>query len=419
MKTLRRIVSFRRWAAILAIAGSAPAWAAQVGMNQTAAGLDKAQIAALPEIERGPWRDYLARSEAQGKADRAALIAERAALKGPIPPPPAESEGHIGMPLKNDTAWYGSDEARRIADTIVSFQTPAGGWGKNVDRSGPPRLPGQSYVAGENWDYVGTIDNDATFAEMRFLALVARHVPGAAGDTFRDSIVKGVRYLLNAQYPNGGWPQIWPLQGGYHDAVTFNDDALVHAAETMRAVADDESGLYGFVPAELRAATKAAAAKALDCILAAQIVVNGKRTIWGQQHDPITLRPAPARRFEPALPSTAESADILLYLMSLPAPSPKTITAINAGIRWLKDAALYDREWTKTRELVARPGAGPIWARFADPETMKPRFGDRDLTIHDDVADLSAERLTGYAWYGTGPLKALKRYVAWAKERAP
>jgi PelA/Pel-15E family pectate lyase len=39
-----------------------------------------------------------------------------------------------------------------------------------------------------------------------------------------------VRYLLAAQFPNGGWPQVWPLEGGYHDAVTFNDNAVSEAA---------------------------------------------------------------------------------------------------------------------------------------------------------------------------------------------
>ncbi len=35
--------------------------------------------------------------------------------------------------------------AVHIADTMVSFQTPAGGWSKNQDRADPARLPGQRY----------------------------------------------------------------------------------------------------------------------------------------------------------------------------------------------------------------------------------------------------------------------------------
>jgi len=31
--------------------------------------------------------------------------------------------------------------------------------------------------------------------------------------------------------------RLWPLQGGYHDAVTFNDDAMLHIVLFLRDVA--------------------------------------------------------------------------------------------------------------------------------------------------------------------------------------
>jgi PelA/Pel-15E family pectate lyase len=63
------------------------------------------------------------------------------------------------------------------------------------------------------------------------------------------------------------------------------------------------------------------------------------------------------------------------------------------------------------------PGAGPIWARFYDLTEMKPIFGDRDKTIHDDVNDLSAERRNGYSWFGPQPQKAVDAYQAWQGRR--
>jgi PelA/Pel-15E family pectate lyase len=396
----------------------APAIAAKVGTNPEARPLSPAAIKTLPEPARAPWMAYLARSDAARAADQSALAAERAALKGPFPPPPEESEGNIGMPLENKLPWYGSNEARHIADVIVSFQTPSGGWGKNVSRDGAARLPGQPYVADKKWNYVGTIDNGATVTEMRFLAQVAQEAPDAAGDAARAAVVKGIRYLLNAQYPNGGWPQVWPLQGSYHDAITFNDNAMANVIALLADVAANTKGFYGFLPADLRTQAARAVDKGLDCILRTQIVVQGTRTIWGQQHDPLTLEPVPARAFEPALPSTAESADLLIFLMSLPAPSPATIDAVNVGVRWLKQAGIPDHEWTKNRKLATRAGT-MVWARFVAPATLKPRFGDRDRSISDDVNDLSAERHHGYAWYGTWPLKTFKRYVAWTQEHAP
>jgi hypothetical protein len=65
---------------------------------------------------------------------------------------------------------------------------------------------------------------------------VAGQAPGAEGEAWRASFLRGVRYLLAAQFPNGGWPQVWPLEGGYHDAITYNDNAVTEAADLLTDV---------------------------------------------------------------------------------------------------------------------------------------------------------------------------------------
>ncbi|EJL34370.1 pectate lyase, PelA/Pel-15E family [Caulobacter sp. AP07] len=397
----------------LAIQGSAQAGV--VGEVVPAQPLTAERIATLPAPEQAAWRDYLKRSLSRMKADEDALVAERGGQ--PAPPPPAEGGGAKSMPLDRPAAWYGTAEARHVADVIVSFQTPAGGWGKNQSRAGALRQPGQAYVShGEG--YVGTLDNDATVTELRFLARVAGQASEADGKAYRASLLRGVGYLLEAQYPNGGWPQVWPLQGAYHDAVTYNDGAMVAAVRLLETVAAGQ-GDYAFVPAEFRARAAAAKDRAVACILASQVVVDGRRTVWAQQHDALTLGPVGARNFEPGALSSAESADILVYLMSLPDPSPEVAAAIRGGARWLSDAALRDVAWTPAdptlgRRLVAQPGAGPLWARYYDIASGKPVYGDRDRSVHDDVNDLSLERRNGYAWFNTAPLKVAEAYRRWA-----
>jgi len=73
--------------------------------------------------------------------------------------------------------------------------------------------------ADPSWNYVGTLDNDATTTELQFLAKVIGR--GERHGRYRASFLRGVEYLFAAQLPNGGWPQVWPLEGGYHDAITF------------------------------------------------------------------------------------------------------------------------------------------------------------------------------------------------------
>jgi len=420
---------------------------------------------ALPVGQRGVWLDYLKRSEAQKAADKRALAAERVGMTE-LPPLPKQYFSARSIPLHRDAAFYKSEEARHIGDDILSFQIASGGWSKNLDMS-VPRLKGQAYATAnlapvssgpgdfdeaqdESWHYVGTLDNDATNTELHFLAELSAAWPGPEGDKYRASFLRGIEYLLHAQYPNGGWPQVWPLEGGYHDAITFNDDAVTESAEVLtlaaeglkvRSAGEDEAISsskmpgdvktatqtamedYSFVPATLRVRAKAAAAKALECILATQVRVGGELTVWAQQHDPLTLKPVAGRNFEPASLSSGESASVMLYLMELPKPTAAVVKSIDAAADWFEAHKIMGYTFTGGRgtpggrKLTAVAGAGPIWARYYSIETGKPIFGDRDKTIHDDVMELSLERRNGYGWYGAEPAKAMARYAEWEKSR--
>jgi len=422
----------------LAIAVPSLLRAAVIGTNVVAQSLTVERIQKLaPAGDRTAWLAYLKRSEEQMKVDRATLAAE---LKpGEVAPPqPAEGRGGFGtgMSLRHDDAYFGTAPAKHIADVIVSFQTPAGGWSKNMGFAGALRLPGQPYAANNlnafpdandfdkprdpKWNYVGTLDNDSTNTELHFLAKVSAQTPGKDGDAYRASFIKGIRYLLAAQYPNGGFPQVYPLEGGYHDAITFNDNAVSESAETLSDVAEAKAD-YAFVPADLRKQAAAAVERALKCILVSQVVIGGKKTIWAQQEDALTLEPVSARNYEPGALAASESADLLEYLMSLPNPSKELIAAIDAGVTWLKGKAIYGFEYTGGRgveggrQLKPKEGAGPVWARYYSVPAQKPIFGDRDKTLHDDVNELSLERRNGYAWYSGGEQKTIDDYAAWSK----
>ena len=414
---------------------AASAFAAVIGTSTPAPPLTTERIAALPRAQQAAWKEYLDRSMRQMAADRAALAAEmkRAGLARPLVPPSGFSAR--SLPLNRPAEWYGSADARRVADIVISFQTPAGGWSKNLNLSDHARRPGEHF-AGNNlsrfptpgdfdaprdpeWAYVGTLDNDATNTELRFLAKVAGAVTDDAASPYRASALRGIEYLLAAQYPNGGWPQVWPLQGGYHDAITINDDAMTNTLEVLRDVAAGEAP-FAFAGPELRKRARVAEDKGIACLLACQVKAHGRLTVWGQQHDMLTLEPVAARNYEPAAQSSSESATVLVFLMSLSKPDKAEVAAVEAGVAWIKKNAIYGKDYTRGpngRQLVDAPGAGPIWARFYEIGSDRPIFGDRDKTIHDTVAEISLERRNGYSWYNGAAKAALDRYAEWSKQR--
>jgi PelA/Pel-15E family pectate lyase len=415
--------------------GAAQLSATIIGTNPPALPLTLERIATLPPDKQSAWRDYMNNSERQLRADQEFFRKELHGYHITQPTTPPEARGVRGISLDKPPEWYSQTEALRIADIVISFQTPAGGWSKNLDMTRHARAPGERFsadntsrfpVSSDNdlpqdrsWNYVGTFDNDATVTQLRFLAKVVS-APGTKNNkAYRTAFLRGLDYVFAAQYPNGGWPQVWPLQGGYHDAITYNDNAMVQVLELLRDVAAGASE-FSFVAARTRARAAESVKRGIQCILATQIVVNGRRTVWCQQHDALTLEPCSARNYEMPSESSAESAQIMEFLMSIPKPSRDVVGAIHAAVAWFKETKLNDVAYRYAGEdgrlLVKAPGSGPLWARYYDIATNRPIFGDRDKTIHDDVNEISKERRNSYAWFRDSPSKALEQYFRWRKD---
>jgi len=370
--------------------------------------LAASRIAALPSGERAAWSRYVATSRMWKERDQALIAGEvRRTGQARMTRAPFVRES-FEMKRTMTPAWFLGDSARAMAETILSFQTPSGGWSKHVEMRGAARAPGQSFFSEtDEWQYIATIDNNSTTSEMRFLARADSVRPDAR---YRAAFLRGVAYLLNAQFPNGCWPQVYPLQGGYHDAATFNDDATVLAAGLLR---DVSAGTFAFVPAGTRRRAGAAFDRAVECLLRTQVVTNGRRTIWGQQHDPLTLVPTSARSYELTSLATKESAAIMRLLMSLPRPDARVVAAVHAAAAWFRANEIRGYTYDFDTGRHDAPGAGPLWARMAEIGTDRPIFSDRNGIRLYDYTRLNDRRL-GYGWYSEEPAAALKAYDRWA-----
>ena len=319
--------------------------------------------------------------------------------------------------LNKSDAWFAGNEARQIATNILSFQSDLGGWPKNVNTTADP-------YSGEHTNLKPTYDNGATTDELRFLAriYITTH-----DDKYRAAFDRGMNYVLQGQYPNGGWPQFFPPGTGYNRRITFNDDAMVRLMVFVREVGT-ASG-YDFVDDVLRKQAMDAFDRGVACILKCQIKINGRLTAWCAQHDEIDFQPRSARSYELATLSGDESVGITRLLMSLDAPSPEVIQSVDAAVEWFESAKLtgirvdsvQDEKGPKgtNKVVVNDPNASPLWSRFYEIETNKPIFVDRDGIPKPALADIGYERRNGYAWYGTWPQKLLDvEYPVWKKRLA-
>ena len=143
--------------------------------------------------------------------------------------------------IDHDAAWYASSDARALADSVIQYQSPQGGWPKSTNLAVPPRTPDDIPPLGRG--RANSLDNDATTLPMEFLARVI-HVTGE--ERYRAAFASGLDYLFAAQYPNGGWPQFWPLRKGYYSRITYNDGAMIRVMTLLRDVSTGDAP-YAFV----------------------------------------------------------------------------------------------------------------------------------------------------------------------------
>ena len=379
------------------------------------------RLAKLSEPERAEWVKYLARSETSSVNERRHLATEiaEAGLSASRPAPSNSKEFELGS--KIDTAWLNNPDTLLLANVVLSYQTPSGGWSKAVDYSAGLRPKGTHWTSqsGLGWHYCGTLDNRSTTEQIRFLAYMVGETQRAE---YRESVLRGLQWLLDAQFPNGGWPQVYPLEPGYHEAITLNDNAMTHAIQVLLEAG---SGLapFEFVDGPLRAQATAAANKGIECLVHAQIVVHGKPTVWCAQHDPLTLEPVAARLKEPPSLSGGESADLVKFLMREAPDMPSTRKAIEFAVAWFAGHKISGLKTTKnakgkTDYVADSTSTEVLWARFYDLKTQLPIFaGADDGIIYASYSEMAQKNKVAYNYFTTRPLDLITKEVERWKNR--
>lgn len=325
---------------------------------------------------------------------------------------------------------YKPNQITLIADNILLFQKDNGGWPKNYDVLAILTPEQKDSVIKSKLVLNTTYDNGSTYNQIIVLANV---YTVTQIEKYKEAALRGFDFVMASQYKNGGWPQFYPLEDNYSRHITYNDGNFEGIMTMLRDVYK-EKPQYAFLNHDYRKKLKSAYDRAIPCIIKTQINDAGKPTAWCQQYDEETLAPAWARKFEPASICNKESADLVLFLMSIKNPSKEVINAVQNAVVWFNESKIYNtREKTIPAPKLITPfrvsnsdkiavtdtTAPPIWTRYYELITHKPIFCDRDSKIVYSLADIGRERRDGYAWYTYAPQKVLNQYPKWQKIWAP
>jgi PelA/Pel-15E family pectate lyase len=325
---------------------------------------------------------------------------------------------------------YKPEQITEIADNILLFQKNNGGWPKNYDVFAILTTDQRDSVRESRSVYNTTYDNGSTYTQIAVLANV---YTATSIEKYKMGALKGLDFILESQYKNGGWPQFYPLESDYSRCITYNDGVFEGIMELLKEIKDNKPE-YAFVDNKLRAKLNLAYDKGMDCIIKTQINDAGKPTAWCQQYDEKSLQPAWARKFEPPSICNKESADLVVFLMSIDKPGKEIVNAVQNATAWFQDSKIYNtrvqtipaprmvtpfRVSISDRVVVNDPAAPPIWTRYYELKTHKPIFCNRDSKIVYSLAEVLRERRDGYGWYTYSPQKVLDKYPEWQKKWAP
>lgn len=324
-----------------------------------------------------------------------------------------------------DQQSYQPSQVREIVDNILLFQRDNGGWPKDYDMTAVLTDDQRQQVLATRSKQDTSFDNGNIHSQVEYLAKAISQHPDPV---WKSACLRGLDFMLAAQYPNGGYPQRFPDPRGYPAHITFNDGVMIGVLNVLHSAAEGASH-FEWLDKERREKAREAVDRAIGCILQCQIRVQDELTGWCQQHDETTFEPRPARTFELASLCPQDTTEIVYFLMRQPSPSAELIQAVDSACSWLSTVQIngfrvekvtapresfpgYDSD--KDVVVIADSDARPLWARHYEIGTNRPIFAGRDAVKRYALAEIERERRAGTAWYGHWPEKLINRdYPKW------
>ncbi len=259
------------------------------------------------------------------------------------------------------------EAARKAGLALAWGQSVSGGWDHRADLS---HFKVTDPLNSKRIHNNCTFDDNITQGALTFLIALDDQLD----ERWLDEAIKlALGHLLESQYPNGAWPQWYPLRGSYHDYYTFNDNAINDCIRVMLLA----HGTYH------REEYLESARRAGEFIIISQI--PAPQAGWAQQYT-ADLKPAWARAFEPPGVCTLVTSHNIRTLVDLYfyTGERKYLAPVPEALKWLESVKLMEN----------------LWARLYEYGTNRPIYGDRDSKIHYTYEEISQERKSGYGFRG-------------------
>jgi PelA/Pel-15E family pectate lyase len=257
------------------------------------------------------------------------------------------------------------------ANALVWGQLPCGGWHYFVDFDPAGTQQWYHDVLSKAWGWEefyhwsgnATYDDDTTIGAAGFLLDLYKTTQDPR---YRVPLEKALSFVLESQYPLGGWPQRYPLnyehveegRPDYTSYYTFNDGVIAGNIDFLLR-AHNEFGDERYRDAALRG---------MYFTMISQL--GTPQAGWAQQYN-MDLQPAQARSFEPAAVEPSQTAENIRALMRY-----YTITGDRRFLRGIPDAIA----WLDEARLPKGHSDTHTHAQFVEVGTGKPLYAHREGT---------------------------------------
>jgi len=297
---------------------------------------------------------------------------------------------------------YYLDAATEAAEALVYGQLRSGGWTNAIDfdpHGARVALYRHGKGRGKN---NSTLDDGITQSAIRLLARAdqAHAFKHAAIHTVATTALDA---LLAAQFPNGGFPQVWtgpvaarPVLKASYPSYDWRTEGRVRNYWDMYTLNDGLAGQMTDTLLEAFAIYKddryrKALARLGDFLLLAQL--PDPQPAWAQQYGE-TMHPIWARKFEPAAVTGSESQDVIAALMKIHRATgdAKYLEPIPRALAYLKASRLPDGRLARFYELKSNK---PLYMTRKGEE-YSLTYEDTDLPSH-------------YSWKAASRLDALEK----------